>query len=52
MKKTASLPVITRPAAYKEKDEIRETEKRATDIYFMHVHLFNQDMKRPPVIVP
>lgn len=51
MKKTATLPVITRPAAYKEKDEIRETEKRATDIYFMHAYLLDQDMKRPPVIV-
>ncbi len=49
MKKTASLPVITRPAAFKEDCPIWETEKRATDIYFMPKGLCNQDLKRPPV---
>ncbi len=49
MKQTAALPVITRPAAYKEKDPIWETEQRATDIYFMPDHLLGQDVKRPPV---
>ena len=51
MKKTASLPVICRPAAYKEKDAIRETEIRATDIYFMPERLWGEDIKRPPVFL-
>lgn len=51
MKKTALLPVICRPAAYKEKDEIRETEIRATDIYFMPERLSGEDIKRPPVFL-
>lgn len=49
MKKTASLPVITRPAAFKEDCPIWETEKRATDIYFMPKGLVNQDLKRAPI---
>ena len=49
MKKTAALPVITRPAAFKENCPIWETEKRATDIYFMPKGLRNQDIKRAPV---
>ncbi len=49
MKKTAQLPVITRPAAFKENCPIWELEKRATDIYFLPEHLTNQDVKRAPV---
>ncbi len=51
MKKTARLPVITRPAAFKENCPIWELEKRATDIYFLNDHLPNQDVKRAPVRV-
>ncbi len=49
MKKAASLPVITRPAAFKEDCPIWETEKRATDIYFLPRGLVCQDIVRPPV---
>ncbi|MBQ7035901.1 MAG: nucleotidyltransferase family protein [Clostridia bacterium] len=49
MKKTATLPIITRPAAFKEDCPIWETEKRATDIYFMPKGLVNQDLKRAPI---
>ncbi len=50
MKKKASLPVITRPAAFREKSEIWETEKRATDIYFMPEGVApSQDIRRAPV---
>lgn len=49
MKKTAGLPVITRPAAFKENCPIWELEKRATDIYFMPMHLSGQDLKRAPI---
>ncbi len=49
MKKTAQLPVITRPAAFKTPCPIWELEKRATDIYFLPERLSDQDLKRPPV---
>ncbi|MBE7025723.1 MAG: nucleotidyltransferase family protein [Ruminococcaceae bacterium] len=49
MKKTAELPVITRPSAFKENCPIWELEKRATDIYFMPMHLSGQDLRRAPV---
>lgn len=51
MKKTAQLPVITRPAAFKENCPIWEMEKRATDIYYLKERLTNQDVKRAPVRV-
>ncbi len=49
MKNNASLPVITRPAAYKENCPIWELEKRATDIYFLPMRKSGQDLLRPPV---
>ncbi len=49
MKKTARLPVITRPAAFKGDCPMWETEKRATDIYFLPKGLMNQDVVRAPV---
>lgn len=49
MKKTATLPVITRPAAFKEECPVWELEKRATDIYFLPVRRGGQDLLRAPV---
>ena len=49
MKQKAQLPVITRPAAYKENSPLWELDKRATDIYFIPRGTMEEDMKRPPV---
>ncbi len=49
MKKTAQLPVITRPAAFTEKCPIWELDRRATDIYFLPERRFAEDIRRAPV---
>lgn len=50
MKKKAMLPIITRTAAWKTPSPIWETEKRATDVYFLPDGIApGEDMRRAPV---
>ncbi len=52
MKNKAKLPIITRPAAFHDFSEIWETEKRATDIYFMVDGVSpDVDMRRAPIVL-
>ena len=49
MKKTAHLPIITRPAAFSEPSPIWELENRATDIYFLGERRVGENIRRAPV---
>lgn len=49
MKKTASLPIITRPAAFSGPSPIWELENRATDIYFSGKRRAGENIRRAPV---
>ncbi len=49
MKKTATLPIVTRPAGFKTPCPIMELDRRATDVYFLPQGRMGEDIKRAPV---